>query len=156
MLVDRLIGLSSPTAALRRAIWLIDQNKQTDAMPLLARAAKAGLPEAEFRIAKAYLEGAGVPASQIECLRWLQLASEHGYVEAQALLAALHLRGASASVASRLFGQEAAAEPDYPSALKWARAAAEFGLARRSSLARLHPRLWARRDARPRCGASVV
>jgi hypothetical protein len=46
MFVDRLIGLGSPAAALRRAIELIEQEKFAAAFPLLTRAAKAGIREA--------------------------------------------------------------------------------------------------------------
>ena len=92
MFVDRLIGLGSPAAALRRAIELIDQEKFTAAFPLLTRAAKAGIPEAEYRVARSYLEGAGVPLSQTEGARWLERAASHGWVEAQSLDGALRAR----------------------------------------------------------------
>src|SRR5258705_1944267 len=93
MFVDRLIALASPAAALRQAIRLIEQERGTEAFPLLTRAAKAGMPEAEYRIARAYIEGAGVPRSQTEGARWLQRAASHGFVEAQTLLAAPCVRG---------------------------------------------------------------
>ena len=56
MFVDRLIGLGSPDAALRRAIQLTEQEKFAAAFPLLTRAAKAGIPDAEYRVARSYLE----------------------------------------------------------------------------------------------------
>src|SRR6516164_10909051 len=93
MFVDRLIGLGSPETALRRAIQLTEQEKHAAAFPLLTRAAKAGIPDAEYRVARSYLEGAGVPASQTEGARWLERAASHGCVEAQTLLAALCMRG---------------------------------------------------------------
>ena len=83
MVVDRFIGLASPAAALRRAIQLIEQQQFAAAFPLLSRAAKAGIPDAEFHLARAYLEGAGVPPSQTEGLRWLRRAASHGSAEAQ-------------------------------------------------------------------------
>jgi len=93
MFVDRLIGLGSPDAALRRAIQLTEQEKFAAAFPLLTRAAKAGIPDAEYRVARSYLEGAGVPVSQTEGARWLERAASHGCIEAQTLLAALCMRG---------------------------------------------------------------
>src|SRR5580700_2255288 len=93
MVVDRLIGLASPAAALRRAIQLIEQQQFAAAFPLLSRAAKAGITDAEFHLARAYLEGAGVPPSQAEGLRWLRRAASHGSADAQALLAALCVHG---------------------------------------------------------------
>ena len=63
--VDRLIGLASPAAALRRAIRLGEEGKAAEAFPLLTLAARAGIPDAEYRVARCYLEGVGVPASHI-------------------------------------------------------------------------------------------
>ena len=53
--------LGSPAGKLRAAKKLIAAKKPAEALPLLAQAAQAGLPEAEFLVARAYLEGAGVP-----------------------------------------------------------------------------------------------
>jgi len=89
MIVDRLIALASPAAALDRAIRLIEQERFAAAFPLLTRAAISGIPDAEYRVARCYLEGTGVPPSRAEGARWLKRAAEHGCVEAQSLLAAL-------------------------------------------------------------------
>src|SRR5882762_7660775 len=136
MFVDRLFGLASPAAALRRAITLIEQERGAEAFPLLTRAAKAGIPQAEYRIARAYLEGAGVPRSQNEGARWLERSAAHDFVEAQTLLAALCVRGLgqSGGAAGRLFTTDAPADPDFVSALKWARRAAEAGSAEGQAL----------------------
>ena len=72
LVLDRLIGLASPEAALRRAMRLSDQGKVAEAFPLLTRSAKAGIAEAEYRVGCCYLEGAGVPASRIEGAHWLE------------------------------------------------------------------------------------
>ena len=76
-IVDRLIGLGSPAAALRRAIRLIDEGKAVAAVPLLARAAKAGIAEAEYRLGRCYLEGMGVPPSRAAAARWLEIGRAH-------------------------------------------------------------------------------
>src|ERR1700730_7147326 len=93
VILDRLIGLASPEAALRRAVRLSGQGKVAAALPLLTRSAKAGRAEAEYRIACCYLEGAGVPANRLEGARWLQRAASQGYVEAQTLLGTLCVHG---------------------------------------------------------------
>src|SRR5262249_5481033 len=87
-----------------------------------------------YRVARCYLEGTGVPASRAEALHWLKRAAIHDHVEAQSLLAALYLQGfgaredAEGGSADRtgesLFAEEVGA-PDYASAARWARRAAE-------------------------------
>jgi len=132
--VSRLIGFGSPSGALRKAIQLSLQGKALEAFPLLARAAKAGLPEAEYRIARCYLEGMGVPPSRAEGSRWLLRAANQGHIEAETLLAALCIHGlaelkdgAGSGQADRLFASEAEAGPDFAAALTWARRAADAG-----------------------------
>jgi len=72
--------ISSPQADLRRALALIEAGKRPAAFKQLARAAKKGLPEAQYQIARSYLEGAGVPPSAIEGLRWLERSAEQGFL----------------------------------------------------------------------------
>ena len=138
MLLDRLIGKTSPAAAFRRAAGLIEKERYADAWPLLARAAEAGLPDAEYQIGRLYLQGSGVPYSQSEGARWLERAGLHGHVEAQCLLAAILIQGLASSSdigreqgASRLFSEPArqsnVPNPDFAAAFKWARMAAESG-----------------------------
>src|SRR5580704_14056727 len=83
--VDSLICFSSPAAALRRALRLTEQGRGVEAFPLLTRAAKAGIAEAEYRVGRCYLEGASVPPSRREGARWLERAAVQGHVEAQSL-----------------------------------------------------------------------
>src|ERR1700722_17303694 len=92
-IVDWMIVLGSPTAALRRAIRLSDKGQAVAAFPLLTRAAKAGIVDAEFRVAQSYLEGRGVPPSRVEGTRWLLRAATHGAIEAQLMLSALCVNG---------------------------------------------------------------
>jgi uncharacterized protein len=91
--VDRVIGLVAPAAALRRAIRLSEQQKFTEAFPLFATAARAGIPDAEFRVAQCYLQGTGVPLSQAEGAHWLERAAANGSIEARCLLGALYVHG---------------------------------------------------------------
>ena len=63
-LFDWLLASTSPAAALRRGLKLTEQGDLKQAFPLLTRAARAGIAEAEHRVGRCYLEGAGVPASR--------------------------------------------------------------------------------------------
>src|SRR5450755_2987342 len=92
-LLDVMLSPFSASASLRRAARLTDKGDRRAAFPLLSRAARAGIAEAEFRIGRCYLEGAGVPPSRGNGVRWLEKAATQGYVEAQALLATLCLNG---------------------------------------------------------------
>src|SRR5512135_2114447 len=133
--LDRLLAPVSPAAALRRGIRLIDQGNAKDAFPLLTRAARAGIAEAEYRVGRCYLEGAGVPPSRAEGARWLERAAAQGYIEAHAQLATLAIHGLIATAsqeagsAPKLFAPTEPTEPDFDASLRWARKAAEGGSA---------------------------
>jgi TPR repeat protein len=92
-MLDRLMANMSPLAALRRALSLTEQGNVKQAFPLLARAARAGIAEAEYRMGRCYLEATGVPPSRVQGVRWLERAANQGYVEAQAQLATLSIQG---------------------------------------------------------------
>lgn len=135
-LVNQLLGRASPGKALRRAVSLAEEGRVGEAFPLFAQAARAGLAEAEYRVARCYLEGAGVPANRAEGARWLRRAAANGWTDAQVLLATLCVHGmvdarngeGGAPQGSRLFAAAAASTaPDFETALKWARLAADSG-----------------------------
>ncbi|ESY64301.1 MULTISPECIES: SEL1-like repeat protein [Mesorhizobium] len=135
-ILDRLTGLTNPRAALRRAIHLCDSGKPAEAFPLMAIAARAGIADAEFRVARCYLEGSGVPPSRMEGARWLRRAANHESAEAQALLAALYVTGLAPAEADgkgpgseRLFERDFSGKPDFAAALDLATKAAEAGSA---------------------------
>src|ERR1700722_587395 len=138
-IVDWMIVLGSPTAALRRAIRLSDKGQAVAAFPLLTRAAKAGIVDAEFRVAQSYLEGRGVPPSRVEGTRWLLRAATHGSVEAQLMLSALCINGLvslsgpdfalDATRTDSLFAFDAPTDPNFEAALRWSRMAAQAGSA---------------------------
>jgi uncharacterized protein len=94
-LLYRLMSGTSPHAALQRAVSLTEQGNVKQAFPLLAKAARAGIAEAEYRMRRCYLEAAAVPPSRAECVRWLERAANQCYIEAQALLAILSIQGFS-------------------------------------------------------------
>ena len=137
-LLDRVLANVSPAAALRRGVQLSEQGDVKQAFPLLVRAARAGIAEAEFRLGRCYMEGAGVPPSRVEGARWLERAANQGYVEAQARLATLSIYGllSGSGMASqepgssaRLFASNEATAPEFEIGVKWARKAAEGGSA---------------------------
>ena len=109
-LLGRVAGnLASPAGALKRAQKLIEEGNRAEAFPLLARAANAGIAEAEFLVARCYLDAAGVPPSAAEAARWLERAAGRGYVAAQSLLAALYLHGVAPSPSGGVEPVQAAA-----------------------------------------------
>ncbi|UVK46583.1 SEL1-like repeat protein [Mesorhizobium sp. AR07] len=135
-ILDRLTGFANPAAALRRAIQLSDSGRSAEAFPLMAIAARAGIAEAEYRVARCYLEGSGVPPSRTEGTRWLRRAANHESADARALLAALYVTGLATAEADgkgseseRLFEQDSPGEPDFVAALGFAAKAAEAGSA---------------------------
>ncbi len=138
-LLDRLMAGMSPSAALRRAVSLTEQGNVKQAFPLLARAARAGIAEAEYRMGRCYLEATGVPPSRVEGVRWLERAANQGYVEAQAQLATLFIHGLATTTSAlpdngvaptaSLFATNEAVAPDFDGAVRWARRAAEGGSA---------------------------
>ena len=142
--------LGSATGKLKAGKKLLAADKPAEAFPLLAQAAQSGLPEAEFLVARAYLEGRGVPPSAAEGARWLERAAAQGLADAQSMLAALYIRGipalassltgaagaaseATALVGGRpaaaLFAAVEGAQPDFEKAVLWSRKAAEQGSA---------------------------
>jgi TPR repeat protein len=133
--LTRLQSLWSPRAGLRLALEWGEGGRWDRAFPLLARAAAAGLAEAQYRVGRCYLEASGVPASASEAARWLRAAAEQGFVEAQALLATIYLRGLgaddgiAAATLTRPRGAAQVGAPDFAAARLWAERAAEAGSA---------------------------
>jgi len=139
--IDRILAFTSPAASLRRGIRLHERGRGAEAFALFAHAAKAGISEAEYRVARSYLDGSGVPTSRTEATRWLKRAAAHGNVEAQVLLSVLYIQGwavdvgaAGTGAADRLFAGEEVTGPSFPSAENWARKAAEAGSAEGQAL----------------------
>ncbi len=131
--LDTVRAAFSPEARVRRGAALMAAGKSRSAFRHYARAGRAGFAEAEYRIGCCYIEGAGVPPCRSEGIRWLRRAAHRGHIEAQALLAAIYLRGAAEELtadppaADRLFGTVEVGSPDYVAAMRWARMAAEGG-----------------------------
>jgi tetratricopeptide (TPR) repeat protein len=86
---DRVQAMFSAKAAVRAGDALFAGGNAAAAFRLYARAARTRLPEAEYRVGRCYLEGAGVPLCVAEAIIWLERAGHHQHLEAQALLALL-------------------------------------------------------------------
>jgi len=139
LLVDRLIGLASPAAALRRGIRLFERGRAAAAFPLLTRLGPGRLAEAEYRIARCYLEGSGVPPSRAEGARWLETRGEPWLgrspgIARCSLCARPCETGRIAGSPTGCSRPTRPHEPDFASALKWARKAAEAGDAKGQAL----------------------
>ena len=60
-----------------------------------------GDPDAQYNLARLYLDGVGGAAGPRQAMRWFNLAAEKGHVQAQALLGQHALRRARAARARR-------------------------------------------------------
>ena len=106
----------------------------------LARAARSGSIDAQYRVGQCYLEGVGVPQATGEAVRWFERAADAGSAEAQFYLALLYVRGISVPKqsgggAKALFlSDNQSGGSDFATALKWARRAAESGSAEGQAL----------------------
>ena len=123
-----------PGAQLAKAEDLAARGAAWSAFPLFARAARAGLAEAQRRVGDCYLTGQGVPPNLAEAMRWLERAAEAGNTAAQTQLASLALLGARASAPGCLFAPGPGNQPDFAAAERWSRRAAAAGSAEAHAL----------------------
>ena len=63
-LFDRLKSAVFASARLRRAIRKMEQGRPDRGFPILSRLAQRDVVEAQFRVGRAYIDGAGVPVSR--------------------------------------------------------------------------------------------
>ena len=124
--------LGHPAARLAYARVLVEDGEHRRAFRQFARAARRGLPAAQFRLGRCYLLGLGTPSSPDAALRWLTCAAEGDDVDAQALLASLALQGISVDAEGGLLeaaSRYAGRPPDYREVMKWGQRAADGGSA---------------------------
>ncbi|WP_428485136.1 tetratricopeptide repeat protein [Rhodopila sp.] len=128
--------LGRPAARFAYGDALASRNDHWAAFPQFARAARAGLRQAQFRLGECYLVGLGVPASSQEAIRWLTKAAEAGETAAQTQLASLALQGITDRNANGLSALAPAhgTAPDYHRAEHWSRTAAAAGSAEAKAL----------------------
>jgi hypothetical protein len=86
-------AISAADAALRAGAF-------DRAANVLQQQAKAGDPEAQYRLASLYRLGRGVEQDEAAAFRWMKSAAERGHAEAQLNLAKMYLagRGVAANV----------------------------------------------------------
>jgi TPR repeat protein len=123
--------LGQPDAMLAHGEALARREAHQPAFALFARAARAGRPQAQFRLGRCYLLGLGVPANLREAVRWLTKAAEAGEPAAQTEVAALALRGIADDGFVQLFRPAGDTEPapDFQRAEYFSRRAAAAGSA---------------------------
>jgi TPR repeat protein len=130
-LLDRWLGRVNPQEALRRGLDAMANGRQADAFAAFALAAKAGDPEAQYRVAQCYFDGTGVPMSRTEGVLWLHQAAEHGYADAQAMFGSLLVNGLATLpdkiTGDLLFDPDRPGEPDFKEGLRWAEKASDQG-----------------------------
>ena len=97
LLSQRLASLFSAKAKLVYACSLIEAGQPGRAFAPLSAAAAAGIPEAQFRVGRAYLDGAGVPISREEGARWMQRAAEAAHSRISGASGARNCRAATRS-----------------------------------------------------------
>jgi TPR repeat protein len=123
----------TPAGRFARAETLASHDAHASAFKLFARAARAGLPRAQYRLGRCYLLGLGVPLSIGEALRWLGRAAEAGETAAQTQLAALALQGVNDGAAMGPFDC-ASGQADFERAEYWCRRAVISGSAEAKAL----------------------
>jgi TPR repeat protein len=132
-LLNALAALGGPSTGLARAEALASREAHVAAFPLFARAAQAGLTQAQYRLGRCYLLGLGVPACPGEALRWLRRAADAGDAAAQTQLAALALQGISDREMGGMF-DAACHDADFDRANYWCRQAVASGSAEAKAL----------------------
>ncbi|WP_053323457.1 tetratricopeptide repeat protein [Komagataeibacter europaeus] len=133
-----LLGGITPAARFRHACRLLEhEGRSAQGFALLGRLARGGMVAAQYQVARAYLDGNGVPRSPVEGVRWMHVAACAGHVEACFSLALMLLvdppgRGGDHRGADGLlpvaWPEGIDQWPDPAAATGWARQAAEGGL----------------------------
>ncbi|MCB8874031.1 SEL1-like repeat protein [Acidisoma silvae] len=132
------LNLGGASGLLKKGEAALEAGDVEAGFKLVARAAQAKLPAAEYRVGLCYLQGKGVPASRKEGRRWLELAATQGHGDAQSAIATLLITGEVDDHPGRriggLFADSAPTQPDFIAAEGWARRAAEGGSAEAQAL----------------------
>jgi TPR repeat protein len=128
-----LAALGQPAAHLAIGRRLAAKGRHPQAVRRYSKAARKGLPAACFELGRAYLQGAGLPASPAAAVHWMSKAALGGEIEAQLMLANLALQGVTEPPASEgLFGApviSSSGVPNYERALHWTQMAVAAGSA---------------------------
>ncbi|PYD76223.1 tetratricopeptide repeat protein [Novacetimonas pomaceti] len=139
-LFDRFFTGIAPEAAYARACHLLERGEHARGFAMLGQMARDGMPQAQFRVAQAYLDGTGTPLSISEGARWLRHAAEAGHAQSCFTLGVLMLLDIpciddpAAAVLPGSCGPDAAAPHDPVAATRWVGRAAEAGLVEAQAL----------------------
>src|ERR1700761_9229074 len=87
------LNLGGAAGLLKKGEAALEAGDLENGFKLVARAAQAKLPAAEYRVGLCYLQGKGVPPSRVEGRRWLELAATQGNSDAQSAIATLLITG---------------------------------------------------------------
>ena len=121
MLAPPTAGLTSPTAWLAPSVAGLGDSLPVAALQQNAAPSQEPTdPEKQFKLAKKYLEGEGVPQDNAEAVKWFRKAAEQGHARAQAVLGFMYANGRGVP-------------QDYAEAAKWHHKAAEQGVAEAQS-----------------------
>ena len=108
-------AIPAPVSNYLSAVELLEAGRIADGATLMREAADAGLPMAQYRMAKLFESGQGVPRDLSQSRAWTAQAAEGGNVKAMHDLAVFYAEGEG--------GQQ-----NYAGAVQWFRNAAEYGL----------------------------
>lgn len=108
-------AVPAPVASYLSGVELLETGRIADGATLMREAADAGLPIAQYRMAKLYENGQGVPRDLSQSRAWTARAAEGGNIKAMHDLAVFYAEGEG--------GQQ-----NYAGAVQWFRNAAEYGL----------------------------
>ncbi|MFT8711287.1 tetratricopeptide repeat protein [Komagataeibacter rhaeticus] len=133
-LLSGLLDGMTPAGRFRHACRLLeDEGHSARGFARLGQMAGAGMVAAQYQVARAYLEGSGVPRSPLEGVRWMHRAASAGHVEACFSLALMLLvdppgQGGADGLLPAMWPDGITAWPDPVAAAGWAGQAARAGL----------------------------
>ncbi len=105
----------SPAQKYQAGVNLLDSGRIADGARLIREAADDGVVVAQYRLAKLYETGQGVPRDLAQSRDWTETAAEAGNVKAMHDLAVFYANGEGGPL-------------NYAGAVQWFRSAAEYGL----------------------------
>lgn len=129
----------APRAAQFWVPKILPHNSDPAVFRVWVQLATSGLPEAQFQIARSYLQGTSVPQSYDEALKWFHRAATQGHSEAKVSVALLAIQGFVAPDGSASYRGKGGAifscrgsckdrTPRFDVSLVWARLAAFDGV----------------------------
>ena len=127
---DRFFAGVAPRAAYEHACRLLEGGEAARGFALLGQMAREGMPQAQYRVAQAYLDGTGTPLSVPEGARWLLRGAQAGHADSCFTFGMLLLLDIARTDPAQtlLPGGDAMPAHDPVEATRWIGRAAEMGL----------------------------